>query len=125
MEESKAVRFEGTSVTMGDRSFIIPPLSFRQLREHEQDIAKVSAMVVNPEAGFTEIQAAFPIVFAAIHRNYADITKDELEDLLDLGNVREAFGAALGMTSDMIDQAKLRARAVLSGETRPTPKMVQ
>ena len=112
-------KHRGVEVDLGGTTYIIPPLNFRQLQSLETEINKVSNMAAGGQLSFTDIRMAAPIVLAAIQRNYSEMTADALADVLDLVNVREAFGAALGLSQDMIQSAKDKVRATITGEVKP------
>ena len=88
-----AVLHEGTTVKMGGRDFILPPLTLKALRRLGPTIANLSdlAGVPTPE----QVDAMVELVHASAVRNYPELTMDDLLDLLDLGNLPEVFPAVM------------------------------
>jgi hypothetical protein len=88
---------EGTSVRLSGRDLMIPPLTLGQVKRLTPLIEKIAVQGENlggPEA----LDACVEVIHAAIKRNYPDMTKDEVEDLVDLRNVHEAISAVMGQS---------------------------
>lgn len=89
----------GTSITLGDKTFIVPPLSLRSAKEL---LPRLNGIKLGVLPSADDIDTMVDVVLAAIKRNYPDIERDALLDLLDLANVGVAFRAitASGTVSD-------------------------
>jgi hypothetical protein len=88
-------KYDGELVRIGDRDFVVPALSVKQARnlwpeilEMDQGITKVNL----PDKQSKMIE----IIHAAISRNYPNITKDEIEDLIDLRSIRKLMMVVMG-----------------------------
>ena len=95
--------FEGVTITIGGREFIIPPLSFKQVKALWpiiQEISKPEKTIVDAVDGFTQV------VHAAISRNYPDVTQEEIADLLDFGNVNKIINDILGVSGFVLGEKK-------------------
>lgn len=88
--------FVGTPIKIGDKEFIVPPLSLGQLRngaltklkEHDLKLAEGQtweAMVLRGE-----------IILEALRRNYPDFEEQTLFDWLDVGNCGPLWLSVLG-----------------------------
>lgn len=89
------VRFDGVEMRLGNKAYIVPPLSLKKVRALQPRIEKldISAMgALSPEALETVVEMAH----AALARNYPEITLAEVEELLDLGNIGEVMKVILG-----------------------------
>ena len=84
---------DGAVVRMGGRDWTVPPLTFRQLRRLQPQLERLAR--INAAATPEQIGAVSEIVQAALSRNYPDITVDEVEDMLDLGNAGRVITAIL------------------------------
>lgn len=84
MKENKDM-FDGESVKLGNREFIVPSLSVNQARKLWPEILDLNKGVTLAEFP-KKLDAALPIILAALSRNYPDITIDELGDLVDVRN---------------------------------------
>ena len=92
-----AVRFAGKSVTIGDRSFVVPPIALGKLKELLPRLGAFNfddPTKIDPEA----LDTVTELTLAALNRNYPDLTRDQLEELLDLGNLAEVIGVVTGQS---------------------------
>lgn len=85
---------EGVKITLGGREFVAPPLNFRALRRLTPHFSALTTMGAVPTDD--QIDVVIDIVLAALNRNYPDLVRDELEELLDLANLSVALQAILG-----------------------------
>jgi hypothetical protein len=85
---------EGVKINMGGRDFVAPPLNFKALRALTPKLVILSAMGDVPTG--EQIDVVLDVVHAALVRNYPDLTRDELEELLDLANLASALVAIMG-----------------------------
>lgn len=81
-------KFDGELVVLGGHEFIVPALSVKQGRELWPDLmaAEQNVTVENLPEKWGQMM---PIVTAAFKRNYPEITSEELEELIDLANLRK------------------------------------
>lgn len=92
----------GKKLTLGDKEFIVPPVPFAAVREHT-DIFEGRVQPTTVQMG--------DIIYAAVHRNYPDMTKDDFEaNHLDISNMTEVFTAVMTVSG---------AEAKPSGEAVP------
>ena len=85
---------EGVVVRIGGQDWIVPPLTFRQLRRLQPAFETLGQ--IGPVMSEGQIDAVLQIAEAALSRNYPEITRDEVEELLDLGNARTVLAAIAG-----------------------------
>ncbi len=89
MSEEK-VRFRGTPIYMDGRTWIVPPISVRQMQEYEaEDHSKAS------------VESSLSLIHKAMTRNYPDVTVEWLRESLDAASTREAV-AALSASSGLV-----------------------
>jgi hypothetical protein len=88
---------EGTKCNLGGRDFIVPPLNIKALRILGPRFAELqsAAECGNLAEMFQgeKLDTLLDVVHAAISRNYPEVTREELEDLVDLGNLEPVFRA--------------------------------
>ncbi len=89
-----ALIFEGTPITLAGIEYIIPPLNFKSLRTLKP---RLEAMAGSGGGALSDDQmgAMVDAIHAAITRNYPEITKDFMEDVLDLGNIFDITSAIM------------------------------
>ena len=85
---------EGTIVKMGEVEYTIAPLTFKQLRTLQPRIDLISKMDGTPTP--EQMDAVVDIIHASVTRNHPDVTKDQIDDVLDLGNVQLAMASVMG-----------------------------
>jgi hypothetical protein len=99
---------KGASVTLGANTYVIPPLNFRLLQDLAEKIA-----IVNKGGSFVadpDVRNAFiDVICASLQRNYPDLTREQVIDMLDVSNAQKAMLALLGVSG-------FEASASASGE---------
>ncbi|MFS1524441.1 hypothetical protein ACL7TT_10060 [Microbulbifer sp. 2304DJ12-6] len=107
------VRFKGVPIELGDKTFIFPPLNLGALEQLQERLQNFSADT-SPESISVVIDAAL----ASLVRNYPEITRAEIVEIIDLGNMLEIFQAVM-------DISGLRRKALenLDKENQPAPEV--
>lgn len=101
------VKWPGITVELGGTEYVLPalPLSFI---ESNSTITEVT------EAGAIPVKLILDALTAALQRNYPDMTRETVADLVDVSNMADLFELAM-------DAAGLRRKegAGLQGKTNP------
>jgi hypothetical protein len=100
-------RFEGEEIQLGNEKYIVPALSLRQVRELSPKLDKLEADGAGLP-GLDQIDAVVEVLHAALKRNYPEMTKDQLLDLIDLGNLTALIKAAM-RTSGLVGKGEGKA----------------
>ena len=87
---------EGIVIQMGGKEFTVPALSLGQVRRLLPKIEKIST--VNGLLNAEQMDCIVDVVHAAVIRNYPALTKEEVEDLIDLGNAAVIIKAVMGQS---------------------------
>jgi hypothetical protein len=90
----------GIKIPMGDHEYEVPPLTLGQLRRLQARTADLSS----GDAGKV-MMAICEIVQAAMSRNYPNITVENVEELIDLGNREKVIAAVLGSSGLKLGEA--------------------
>jgi hypothetical protein len=85
---------DGAKIRMGGEDWVVPPLNLRAVRLHEQMIKDIQTVGSQFE-GLPKIAA---VALAALQRNYPELTLEQVEDLLDMGNALSVFRAIIGQS---------------------------
>lgn len=85
-----APKFDGTKVTIGGEEYIVPPLSFKQLKALKEDIVAMKDRTADNN------ERMIRVIHAALSRNYPELTIDQVEEMIDLGNIMEITQAVMG-----------------------------
>jgi hypothetical protein len=90
----------GASIELGGTTYTVPPLNFRQLRDLEQDLLALGSVTApgNLSISAVDVGRIVKVVHAALSRNYPDITIEEVEELVDLGNAKSLMAAVAGVS---------------------------
>lgn len=109
---------KGIDVTLGRDTYVVPPLNFRMLKDLAQQIA-----IVNKGGSFvsdSDTREAFiDVIHASVQRNYPDVTRDQIVDVLDVSNAQAAMLALLGV-SGFERKAKTNGEGAPVGESTGT-----
>lgn len=76
-----ATRYPGEVVTLGGRDFVVPAMSLGMLKRHRNLLENIESM-----QPFDALEGVVALVHDALCRNYPDITREEVEDLIDFDN---------------------------------------
>jgi hypothetical protein len=83
----------GVAVAMGGRDWLVPPLTLGELRRLMPKVRQLTE--IGASMGEVQIAVLVEIVTAALRRNYPDVTPEEVENLVDLGNAASVLNAVL------------------------------
>lgn len=87
MSEGQTVKFDGEVVTLGGREYVIPSLSVKQARKLWQTVLSLNEGITTANLPDKYAQAV-TLIHAAMTRNYPDLTLEDLEDLVEIKNLR-------------------------------------
>ncbi len=90
---------DGTTIKLGGKTYVIPPLNFARLKKLREELsilsaANTSGIGMSPEL----LDASITVILSALNRNYPDMTRDEVEELIDLRNMQEIMAAITGQS---------------------------
>src|ERR1700731_3390182 len=85
----------GTTVNLGGQDYIVPPLALGQLRVLMPRVQQLAGLDAT-QMGDAQLKTLIEILTAALQRNYPELTTDQVENLLDLGNAVPVLNAILG-----------------------------
>lgn len=87
--------FEGVEVSMGGKRWVVPALNLKQLKTFGRVLQELAGQGTDllPMA-----DKVADVIHAAMTRNYPNLTRKELDRMLDFTNLLPALHAALGIT---------------------------
>lgn len=85
---------DGAKIKMGGKDWVVPALSFKQLKRLLPTLNRVGNGAVSLE----NMGEMAEVVHAALSRNYPKVTLDEVEELLDMRNAQFVFLAVIGQS---------------------------
>lgn len=105
----ESTKVKGIPYDFGGRVLVIPPLSLGAMERLQDRLAGMSDDMFDPE----NIGTVIDTVHAALGRNYPDMTREEVADMIDLENMQEAMTCAMdisGLKRKALEAAKGGAR---------------
>ncbi len=92
---------EGMTLKIGGAEYIIPPLNFRQLKK----LYPVIEQMQKTDNPMDQMQAVVTIAQAALSRNYPEMTIEQVEEMIDLNNIRQVIEAIMGISGFLRGEA--------------------
>lgn len=91
--------FDGITLKIGTENYIVPPLNFKGLRKAKPLLDKLPTQLEgNSQMSDEQMDAMLDFILLALSRNYPDMTKDQLEDILDMANIQDVMAAITGQS---------------------------
>lgn len=87
---------DGIKIKMAGKEYVVPPLNFKQLRTLKPKIESLNNLAGVPDDA--QFDAVVEIVHAALSRNYPELSKDDVEGIIDLANLKTVIGAIMGVS---------------------------
>lgn len=88
------VNIPGIPFTLAGREYIIPPIALGPLEQLQKGIGEFTG---NPfDTG--QVCMVIDATFAALKRNYPDITRDQVADMIDVSNMAEVFQSVMDIS---------------------------
>jgi hypothetical protein len=89
-------KFPGVDVTLGGQVRVVPALSINQVKAWHTRLTKLNLEEADGIPSEESLETIIGVVHAALTRNYSSMTLEEVQDLIDLGNLTELFDAVVG-----------------------------
>lgn len=108
----------GQWIEFGDEAYRIPPLGFLAIQELGEEIKTLDGIRGMPTA--VQMNTIVDIVHAAIKRNYPSLPREEVVEMLDIGNFSRALGQVLQIAGFTDEKGGAESGEALTGAP-PTP----
>jgi len=113
-----AVRVKGIAIMLDGTVYVVPPLSLGALEQLQERIANFDGGVTDPK----NIATAIDVVHAALKRNYPELERAKVGELVGLENMLELYGACMdvsGLRRKAIEEGKPAEEEPAPGEATP------
>jgi hypothetical protein len=108
-----APRFAGVPFTLGGQAYVVPPLSLGAIEEFEAAIEGFEAMPT-----MAQLRFVVDLAHRALRRNYPELQRAELAELIDISNAFSLFATILQVAGLVrVDEEAGKAMATASGGT--------
>lgn len=94
MPASTIVKVKGIPKELGGETYIVPPLSLGALEQLHDKLGAFAGDVSDLSQVGTVIDAAH----AALRRNYPEMTRDQVADMVDVSNMLDLFEAVMDIS---------------------------
>jgi hypothetical protein len=101
------VKIPGIPVPLGGKDYVMPPLALNAVKQLRPRLDAFKGT-----DGDEDIDTVIDAAYAALRRNYPDISRDEVGDMVDLGNMQEVMEACM-------DVSGLKRKQLEAGELKP------
>ncbi|QMT41239.1 hypothetical protein [Neisseria shayeganii] len=107
------VKIAGVAVTLNGQEYVIPPIALGALEQLQERIGRFDGNAQDIQQVSTVIDCAH----AALRRNYPDLTREQVADLIDIGNMTEVFEAVMDVSGlkRKAQEAERAGEAVAAG----------
>lgn len=104
---SAIVRVKGTEIEFADGPRVVPPLSLASVEALQERLSTYSGTLA-------DVSIVIDSLHHALKRNYPELTRAEVAELVDMGNMQEVMEAVMNVSG-------LREKAGGSGEVKAAP----
>ncbi len=108
-----APKYKGVQVDLGGQLYTVPPLTLGAIEDNEERIRNVEIL---PHT--EQLRLTIDLAHAALRRNYPELTRDEVRELIDLGTAGAVYAAVMSVSVPKADPGE--APAVASGTGQPS-----
>jgi len=109
---SESVKIKGIPLSLGGKTYIVPPLNLGTLERLQERLANFTGGV-DQESVSTVLDAAH----SALLRNYPEITREQVAEMIDVANMAEVMEAVMDVSG-----LKRKAIEADTGAGEPTGK---
>lgn len=85
---------DGVPIRMNGQDYVVPPLSLKAIKRLQPTLDEIRQCAT----AFEALPKIAEVVHAALQRNYPEITIDQMDDLLDMGNAFAVLNAVQGVS---------------------------
>jgi hypothetical protein len=99
---------DGVEISMGGKKWTVPPLTLKQVKKFQPILEGLGNL--DEANALAQSDALVEVIHAAIARNYPEVIRDEIDELLDLGNLMPVVQAVMGVSGLLRGEAREGSR---------------
>lgn len=91
-------RHPGIVIKVGERELVVPPLTLGQIEANAEKLAAIDQIETSPQKALATgaMGKVLDLIVLAVQRNYPDMKREEIGELVDMHNLRQFLPAILG-----------------------------
>jgi hypothetical protein len=93
-----SVKFAGKVIVLGGVEYVVPPIALGKLKLLAPRLATLD-LAASGMPSAEDLDTIVDMTLAALNRNYPEMRREELEDLIDLGNLKEIVDVVAGVSA--------------------------
>jgi len=105
---------DGQKLKLGETEYTVPPLNLKAMRRLLPAISKLRTVGLPTDEDLSTI---VDVVHSALLRNYPELTKDQVEEGIDMGNMKDALSVVLGQSGLASGNAAAAMTNLSTGES--------
>lgn len=105
---SGIVKHKGIALALGGEEYIVPPISLGALEQMQDAIGNFTGDVMDKK----QVASVIDATHASLKRNYPDMMREQVADLVDVANMAEVFEAVM-------DVSGIKRKGIEAGEVPP------
>jgi hypothetical protein len=98
--------FDGVKITIGGTDYIVPPLNLGRIRKLKTELEAAQGYRDTKVLTDEQIDTYVTIIHSGFERNYPDITREEIEEMIDLANLGAVYRALMSVSGFVPGGAK-------------------
>lgn len=87
------VKVKGIRLLLGGRDWVVPPLNLAALEQLQEQLARFSGGL-----DADSVALVLDATTAALRRNYPDITREQVAEMVDVANMAEVMEAVMDVS---------------------------
>ncbi len=111
--DATTVKHKGVPMVFDGKTYVLPPITLGKLEQLQARLVKLDRNdVLGPESVRTMLDA----IHVSLQRNYPELTREEVGELVDVGSMVDAFEAVMDVSGLKRKQLE---DAAAQGEAKP------
>lgn len=87
------IKHKGTVINLGDKDYTFAPLTLGSIELLQEKLSKIDS-----NFSLKDVSIIIEVAHRSLVRNYPEITREEVADLVDISNMQEIFMTVMNMS---------------------------
>jgi hypothetical protein len=103
----------GHELTLGGQVYVVPPLNLAGVKQMQ---GRLSSLF---ESGMPDMDTVAQALFLAMRRNYPEMTREAIDELVDYGNMLDILDAVMNTSGLVAKAGEMMARLTAGAPVSP------